>query len=127
MHSTRRRDCYQNVFEFNSGEIGANRHSCGSAVVKVSDNGMYVMSSSPVPQKTRHVGQQCTLNLSRAEKSLSWCGMAVGRRRCQLRCRPRHLTLVQVVLPVAKSPIVAEQCDVNIHSLAKALEGRLVR
>ncbi|GFW06868.1 uncharacterized protein TNCV_3289671 [Trichonephila clavipes] len=28
-----------------------------------------VMSSSPVPLKTRHVGQRCTLNLSRAETS----------------------------------------------------------
>ncbi|GFX79425.1 hypothetical protein TNCV_1715751 [Trichonephila clavipes] len=28
-----------------------------------------VTSSSPVPLKTRHVGQRCTLNLSRAETS----------------------------------------------------------
>ncbi|GFW00635.1 transposable element Tcb2 transposase [Trichonephila clavipes] len=39
-----------------------------------------VTSSSPVPLKTRRVGQRCTLNLSRA---------------VQLRCRPRHLTMVQ--------------------------------
>ncbi|GFV30824.1 hypothetical protein TNCV_1822881, partial [Trichonephila clavipes] len=32
--------------------------------------------SSPVPLKTRRVGQRCTLNLSRAETSLPlvWCG-----------------------------------------------------
>ncbi|GFT34561.1 hypothetical protein TNCV_4125191 [Trichonephila clavipes] len=40
---------------------------CGSPVVKVSDNGRHVMSSSPVPLKTRRVGQRCTLNLSRAQ------------------------------------------------------------
>ncbi|GFX03469.1 hypothetical protein TNCV_4634801 [Trichonephila clavipes] len=31
-----------------------------------------------------------------------------------MRCRPRHLTMSW---SVAKSPRVAEQCDVNIHSL----------
>ncbi|GFW35177.1 uncharacterized protein TNCV_5067421 [Trichonephila clavipes] len=39
-------------------------------------------------------GQRCTLNLSRAETSSRWCGVVV-RRGCQLRCRPRHLTMVQ--------------------------------
>ncbi|GFX37822.1 uncharacterized protein TNCV_3116701 [Trichonephila clavipes] len=38
---------------------------------------------------------QCTLNLSRAETSSRWCGVVVRRGRCQLRCRPRHLTMVQ--------------------------------
>ncbi|GFW19886.1 hypothetical protein TNCV_3561891 [Trichonephila clavipes] len=42
---------------------------CGSPVVKVSDHGRHVMSSSPVPIKTRRVGQRCTLNLSRVETS----------------------------------------------------------
>ncbi|GFT97664.1 hypothetical protein TNCV_2470241 [Trichonephila clavipes] len=36
-------------------------------------------SSSPVPLKTRRVGQQCPLNLSRAETSSRWCGVAVRR------------------------------------------------
>ncbi|GFT83685.1 hypothetical protein TNCV_2826121 [Trichonephila clavipes] len=31
-----------------------------------------VTSSSPVPLKTRRVGQRCTLNLSRAETSSRW-------------------------------------------------------
>ncbi|GFT83950.1 hypothetical protein TNCV_2020281 [Trichonephila clavipes] len=47
---------------------------CGSPVVKVSDHGRHVMSSSPVPLKTRRVGQRYTLNLSRAEMSSRWCG-----------------------------------------------------
>ncbi|GFU82236.1 uncharacterized protein TNCV_4466871 [Trichonephila clavipes] len=51
----------------------------------------FVTSSSPVPLKTRCVGQRCTLNLSRAETSSRWCGVVVRRNRC----RPRHLTMVQ--------------------------------
>ncbi|GFY07308.1 hypothetical protein TNCV_5084951 [Trichonephila clavipes] len=43
-----------------------------SRVVKVSDHGRLVMSSSPVPLKTRCVGQRCTLNLSRAQTSSRW-------------------------------------------------------
>ncbi|GFW82626.1 uncharacterized protein TNCV_3491981 [Trichonephila clavipes] len=55
----------------------------------------FVTGSSPVPLKTRLVGQRCTLNLSRAETSSRWCGVVVRRGGCQLRCRPRHLTMVQ--------------------------------
>ncbi|GFX77702.1 uncharacterized protein TNCV_1106191 [Trichonephila clavipes] len=40
-----------------------------------------VPSSSPVPLKTRHVGQRCTLNLSRAQTSSRWCGVVVRRKR----------------------------------------------
>ncbi|GFW48614.1 uncharacterized protein TNCV_4241951 [Trichonephila clavipes] len=54
---------------------------CGCPVVKVSDHGRHVMSSSPVPLKTRLVGQRCTLNLSRAETSSHWCGVVVRRGR----------------------------------------------
>ncbi|GFW26632.1 uncharacterized protein TNCV_2850221 [Trichonephila clavipes] len=38
-----------------------------------------VTSSSPVPLKTRRVGQRCALNLSRAETSSRWCGVVVRR------------------------------------------------
>ncbi|GFX81726.1 uncharacterized protein TNCV_317301 [Trichonephila clavipes] len=55
----------------------------------------FVTGSNPVPLKTRRVGQRCTLNLSRAETSSRWCGVVVWRGGCQLRCRPRHLTMVQ--------------------------------
>ncbi|GFV39473.1 uncharacterized protein TNCV_4796701 [Trichonephila clavipes] len=37
-----------------------------------------VTSSSPVPLKTRRVGQRCTINLSRAETSSRWCGVELG-------------------------------------------------
>ncbi|GFX90356.1 uncharacterized protein TNCV_3849311 [Trichonephila clavipes] len=52
---------------------------CDSPEVKVSDHGRHVMSSSPVPLKTRRVGQRCPLNLSRAETSSRWCGVVVRR------------------------------------------------
>ncbi|GFV68445.1 uncharacterized protein TNCV_3129011 [Trichonephila clavipes] len=51
----------------------------GSPVVKVLDHGQHVMSSSPVPQNTRRVGEQCTLNLSRAPTSSRWWGVVVRR------------------------------------------------
>ncbi|GFS91301.1 transposable element Tcb2 transposase [Trichonephila clavipes] len=55
----------------------------------------FVTGSSPVPLKTRRIGQRCTLNLSRAETSSRWCGVVVRRGGCQLRCHPRHLTMVR--------------------------------
>ncbi|GFU66835.1 uncharacterized protein TNCV_894711 [Trichonephila clavipes] len=75
--------------------VSKSMKGCGSPVVKVSNHGRHVMSSIPVPPKTRRVGQRCTLNLSRAETSSRWCGVVVRRGGCQLRCRPRHLTMVQ--------------------------------
>ncbi|GFX56878.1 uncharacterized protein TNCV_3566501 [Trichonephila clavipes] len=38
-----------------------------------------VTISSPVPLKTRRVGQRCTLNLSTAETSSRWCDVVVRR------------------------------------------------
>ncbi|GFT59909.1 uncharacterized protein TNCV_705281 [Trichonephila clavipes] len=65
----------------------------------------FVTSSSPVPLKTRRVGQRCTLNLSRAEMSSRWCGVVVRRGGCQLRCRPRHLTMVQNYVARRQKPL----------------------
>ncbi|GFX19755.1 uncharacterized protein TNCV_2076621 [Trichonephila clavipes] len=59
----------------NSTKLGG----CGSLVIMVSNHGRHVMSSIPVPLKTRRVGQRCTLNLSRAETSTRWCGVVVRR------------------------------------------------
>ncbi|GFT46449.1 uncharacterized protein TNCV_440971 [Trichonephila clavipes] len=39
----------------------------------------FVTSSTPVPLKTRRVGEKCTLNLSRAQTTSRWCGVAVRR------------------------------------------------
>ncbi|GFT36499.1 uncharacterized protein TNCV_3672041 [Trichonephila clavipes] len=55
------------------------RKGCGSPEVRVSNQGRYVMNLSPVPLKTRRIGQRCTLNLSRAETSSRWCGVVVRR------------------------------------------------
>ncbi|GFX59040.1 uncharacterized protein TNCV_3814741 [Trichonephila clavipes] len=60
-------------------ELPINLEGYGSPVVKVSDHGRYVMSSSPVPLKTRREGNQCALNLSRAETSSRWCSVVVRR------------------------------------------------
>ncbi|GFT93095.1 hypothetical protein TNCV_4400851 [Trichonephila clavipes] len=45
--------------------------------------GSIVASSSPVPLKTRRVGQRCTLNQSRAETSSRWCGVVVRREEAE--------------------------------------------
>ncbi|GFU68410.1 hypothetical protein TNCV_3077981 [Trichonephila clavipes] len=45
---------------------------CGSPVVKVSDHGRHVTSSSPVPPKTRRVGQRCTRELKRPPVGVVW-------------------------------------------------------
>ncbi|GFU49527.1 hypothetical protein TNCV_1590721 [Trichonephila clavipes] len=55
-------------------KLGDSLRGRGSQVVKVSDHGWRVMSSSPVPLKTSRVGERCTLNLSRAQASSRWCG-----------------------------------------------------
>ncbi|GFV61510.1 hypothetical protein TNCV_3893001 [Trichonephila clavipes] len=52
---------------------------CGSPVVKVSDHGRHVMSSSPEPLKTRRAGQRGTLNLSKAQTFSHWCDVVVRR------------------------------------------------
>ncbi|GFT86381.1 uncharacterized protein TNCV_3258921 [Trichonephila clavipes] len=67
----------------------------GSLVVKVSDLGCLLTSSVPVPLKTRRVEALCMFNLSRPQTSSRWCDVVVWRGECQLRCGPRHLTMVQ--------------------------------
>ncbi|GFV95702.1 uncharacterized protein TNCV_1727521 [Trichonephila clavipes] len=56
---------------------------------------LHNISSNPVPLKTRRVGEQCTLNVSRAQTSSRWYGVVVRREGYQLKCCPRHLTMVQ--------------------------------
>ncbi|GFU97181.1 uncharacterized protein TNCV_3308851 [Trichonephila clavipes] len=73
-----------------------------------------VTSSSSVPLKTRRVGKRCTLNLSRAETSSHWCGRRGGGSSGVF-----HVTSpwFKITWSVAKSPRVAEQCDVSIQSI----------
>ncbi|GFT51403.1 uncharacterized protein TNCV_4955151 [Trichonephila clavipes] len=84
-------------FDFNLYLTLSQHGGRGSLVVKVSDPGSHDMSSSPVPLKTRHLGERCTLNLSEAQTSSSWCGVIVRREGCQLRDRPRYLAMVQTI------------------------------
>ncbi|GFV59141.1 hypothetical protein TNCV_2338821 [Trichonephila clavipes] len=39
--------------------------------------------------------RRCSLNRWRAQTPSHWCDGEVRKGRCRLRCRPRHLTLVQ--------------------------------
>ncbi|GFV01075.1 hypothetical protein TNCV_1009961 [Trichonephila clavipes] len=48
-------------------------------VVEGSDRGWHVTSSSPVPLKTRRVGERCPLKLSRAQTSSHWWGGIVRK------------------------------------------------
>ncbi|GFW23182.1 hypothetical protein TNCV_3802821 [Trichonephila clavipes] len=49
-------------------------------MVKVSDQGWHDTSLSPVPLKTRRVGERWTLNLSRAQTSSHWCDVVIRWR-----------------------------------------------
>ncbi|GFU25466.1 uncharacterized protein TNCV_3620811 [Trichonephila clavipes] len=89
----------------------------GYQVVKVSNHGWHVSSSSPVPQKTRRVGQRCTLNLSRAEMSSRCCGVVVRRGGASSGVTLVICPCFKITRSITKSPRVAEHCDVNIHSL----------
>ncbi|GFV84256.1 uncharacterized protein TNCV_3039161 [Trichonephila clavipes] len=74
------------------------------------------MSSSPVPLKIRRVGQRCTLNLSRAETSSRWRGVVVRRGDASSGVVLVSGPWFKITSFVAKSPCIAEQCDVIIHS-----------
>ncbi|GFX23484.1 hypothetical protein TNCV_3769601 [Trichonephila clavipes] len=59
-----------------------------------------------------------------AQMSSRWYSVEVKRGGCQLRCRPRHLTMVQnYEVRRQKSPRVAEYCDVTIHTLTSRVES----
>ncbi|GFU95810.1 uncharacterized protein TNCV_4904021 [Trichonephila clavipes] len=76
------------------------------------------MSSSPVPLKTRHVGQRCMLNLSRTETPSRWCGVVVRRGEIPVQVSSTSLDHGSKLRdPSPKARDVAGQCDVNIHSL----------
>ncbi|GFV11680.1 hypothetical protein TNCV_976691 [Trichonephila clavipes] len=66
----------------------------GNLVIKVSDRGWYIMSSSPVLLKNRRLEEPCTLNLSRTQTSSRWCGVVVRRCGVPALVSPRHLTMV---------------------------------
>ncbi|GFY20601.1 uncharacterized protein TNCV_1118351 [Trichonephila clavipes] len=106
-------------FKQTRGVVSRCSRGCGNPLVKVSDHGRHVTSSSPVPLKTRRVGERCTLNLSRAQTSSRRCGVVV-RRGGGTSSGVVHVTSLWFKTTgfLAKNPRVAEQCDVNIHSLS---------
>ncbi|GFV18615.1 uncharacterized protein TNCV_2872461 [Trichonephila clavipes] len=67
--------------------------------------------------KLRRVGVRCALNLSRAQTSFRWWGVIVRRWGCSSGVVHVTLPWFKTKWSVAKSPRVAEQCDVNIHAL----------
>ncbi|GFW99788.1 uncharacterized protein TNCV_3420171 [Trichonephila clavipes] len=94
----------------------------GSRGVKVSDRGWLVTSSSPVSHKTRRVGERCTLNLSRAQTTSRWCGVVVRRGGVSSGVFLITSPWFKITRSIAKSPRVAEQCDVNIQSINLLLQ-----
>ncbi|GFT25423.1 hypothetical protein TNCV_182491 [Trichonephila clavipes] len=78
-----------------------------------------VMSWSPVPLKTRHVGKRGTLNLSRAETSSRWCGKLQILDGLLL---PLHLTLGRRGPPIKKkgncitSPVIGGRVSADLSS-----------
>ncbi|GFX49771.1 hypothetical protein TNCV_3073241 [Trichonephila clavipes] len=75
-YEKQKQKCNTVVHLYNTFPVG---QDCGSPVVKVSDHGRHVMSSSPVPLKAHRVGQRYTLNLSRAETSSRWRDVLIRR------------------------------------------------
>ncbi|GFU71458.1 uncharacterized protein TNCV_2378451 [Trichonephila clavipes] len=74
--------CYKgrkSISRLNDEYLWPGCRGCGSLVLKISDHGRHVLSSSPVPLKTRRLGELCSLNLSRAQTSSRWCGVVVRR------------------------------------------------
>ncbi|GFW54553.1 general transcription factor II-I repeat domain-containing protein 2A [Trichonephila clavipes] len=72
-----------------------------------------VTSSSPVPLKSRRVGQRCTLNLSRAETSSRWCGVVV--RRAGASSGVIHVTWpwFKITGPSPKALVSTKKIDIN--------------
>ncbi|GFV15197.1 hypothetical protein TNCV_4650291 [Trichonephila clavipes] len=78
---------------------------------------LHVMSSRFVLLKTHRAEKKPEVHVKyvEAHSSSHWCGVEVRRERCQLKCRPLLLTMIQNYVP--KGPRLAELCDVNIHLL----------
>ncbi|GFV83159.1 hypothetical protein TNCV_1898861 [Trichonephila clavipes] len=70
------------LYEYRTDDVGSRYWEARHQMVKAAVAEWYryrivacvVTSSSAVPLKSRRVGQRCTLNLSRAERSSCWCG-----------------------------------------------------
>ncbi|GFU62251.1 hypothetical protein TNCV_4859661 [Trichonephila clavipes] len=99
---------------------------CGSPVVKVSNHGRHVMSSIPVPLKTRRVGQRCTLNLSRAETSSRCCARMYAHPNMNLKM-PLTFTFTRQTSPVFASFIPKVISEMSILTLLQSVKLLMVR
>ncbi|GFT40608.1 uncharacterized protein TNCV_3007841 [Trichonephila clavipes] len=63
-------------------------------VLKASDRGWLCHEFEPSTTKDPPCRAAMHAKSVESETSSRWCGVVV-RRGCQLRCRPRHLTMVQ--------------------------------
>ncbi|GFV83367.1 uncharacterized protein TNCV_3055141 [Trichonephila clavipes] len=84
---------------------------------RVSDRGLPCHEFEP-----SNIEQRRTLNLSRAETSSRWCGVEVRRGGANSGVVYVTRPWLKMTWSVAKSPRVAEQCDVNIPSIWILLE-----
>ncbi|GFW94976.1 uncharacterized protein TNCV_1464741 [Trichonephila clavipes] len=94
-------------------------------MVKISDHGRHVMSSSVVPPKTHREGERCTLNLSRAQTSSRWCGVIVRREGGSSGVVPVTRPWFEITRSVTKSPLVAKHSATLIftHSPERSLRA----
>ncbi|GFW01940.1 uncharacterized protein TNCV_3029091 [Trichonephila clavipes] len=84
-----------------------------------------VTSSSPVPLKTRRVGQRCTLNLSRAETSSRRCGVVV-RRGVPVQINQAVWTRKLSIAPATNDEYAATSAELgNIHTSLLAVKERM--
>ncbi|GFV24301.1 uncharacterized protein TNCV_422911 [Trichonephila clavipes] len=78
--------------------------SRGSRVVQVWDRGLPCHEFEP--STTKDPPCRAAMHVKSVESSnvLPWCGVEVRREGCQLRCRPRHLTMVENYVVCRQKP-----------------------
>ncbi|GFW02789.1 hypothetical protein TNCV_3731891 [Trichonephila clavipes] len=79
------------------------------------------MSSSLAPLKTRRVENDARVKSVEAQTSFRWCSVVVRRGGFQLRCRSRHLTMVQNGLFPKLEESEARWCSALLTSLSTRL------
>ncbi|GFW21180.1 zonadhesin [Trichonephila clavipes] len=88
-----------------------------SSFSDTSGQGNGIVSSSLVPLKTHRVGKSSTLNLSGAQTFSRWCDVVVRRGGSSSGVILVTWPLFKFTRSVAKSIRIAEQSNVNIHSI----------
>ncbi|GFU71340.1 hypothetical protein TNCV_4280331 [Trichonephila clavipes] len=92
---------WRTAWKKSKGSFSFNRHQSlsegrGSLVVKVTDSWPeYHEIETSTTEDPPCRGVRCIFKYIEAQMSSRWCGGEVRRRGYQLRCRPRHLIMVQ--------------------------------